>query len=137
MGLEKLISGIAHVGIRVRDLQISRTFYEGLGFRFVAGPVGPEPAAILQHPSGTVINFILNANSDAAENVLMDLPQKHPGYTHIALAVSDLVAVEAEIKALGVGITEGPMDLGPGVRGVFVRDPDGNVIEFNEARKAD
>ena len=134
MGLDALISGIAHIGIRVRDLETSRSFYESLGFRFIAGPVGPEPAAILRHPSGTVVNFILNAGAGLSENVLMDLPEKHPGYTHMALAVSNLAAVEAELKGLGVGITEGPIDLGPGVRALFVRDPDGNVIELNEAQ---
>ncbi len=34
MGLESLITGFAHVGIRVRDLARSRVFYEGLGFEF-------------------------------------------------------------------------------------------------------
>ncbi len=135
MRLDSLIAGIAHIGVRVHDLQTARAFYEGLGFRFVAGPVGPEPAAILEHPSGTVVNFILNANSGTSKNVLMDLPEKHPGYTHIALAVSDLRAVQAELSDLGVRITEGPMKLGPGVRALFVRDPDGNVIEFNQARQ--
>lgn len=133
MKFDTLISGIAHVGIRVRDLATSRTFYEDLGFRFIAGPVGPEPVAILDHPSGTVLNLILNANSERSENVLMDLAEKHPGYTHMALAVSNLVAVEAELNTLGVRITEGPVDLGPGVRAIFVRDPDGNVIELNES----
>ncbi len=137
MQLDTLITGIAHIGIRVRNLEISRTFYESLGFRFVAGPVGPEPAAILEHPSGTTINFILNASSGSSENVLLDLPEKHPGYTHMALAVSNLEAVEAELKKLGARITEGPMDLGPGVRALFVRDPDGNVIEFNQAHASE
>ena len=41
------ITGIAHVGIRVHDLDRSRAFYELLGFEFVVGPVGPEPVAIL------------------------------------------------------------------------------------------
>jgi lactoylglutathione lyase len=63
----------------------------------------------------------------------MDLPAKHAEYTHMALAVSDSDAVEAELDVLGVRTTEGPMDFGPGVRALFVRDPDGNVIELNES----
>ena len=132
MGFDDWISGFAHVGIRVRDLAISRAFYEGIGFRFVVGPIGPEPVAILEHPSGILINFILNGTGSGNENVLMDLPEKHPGYTHMALAVSDTGAVARELRALGVPITEGPVDF-PGARAVFVRDPDGNVIEFNQA----
>ena len=61
MSLSSLITGIAHIGIRVHDLARSRSFYEQLGFHFVVGPVGPEPVAILTHPSGITINFILIA----------------------------------------------------------------------------
>jgi lactoylglutathione lyase len=134
MGLDTLITGVAHVGIRVRDLELSRTFYEGLGFRFIVGPVGPEPVAILVHPSGAILNLILNASSADPKNVLMDLPEKYPGYTHMALSVSELDAVQTELDTLGVRITEGPIDFGLGARGLFVRDPDGNVIELNETR---
>ena len=132
MGLDGLITGVAHVGIRVRDLETSRAFYEGLGFRFVAGPLGPEPVAILEHPSGAVINFILNASPSSSGNVLMDVEEKHPGYTHMALAVSDVEAVQRQLESHGVRITEGPIDF-PGARSIFVRDPDANVIEFNQA----
>jgi lactoylglutathione lyase len=132
MGFDRLVTGFAHVGIRVRDLEISRTFYRRLGFRFVAGPVGPEPAAILEHPSGTTINFILNADSRKAENVLMDIPAKHPGYTHMALSVTDVEAVAKALAEEGIAITEGPVEF-PGARAVFIRDPDRNVIEFNQS----
>ena len=133
MGLDAIITGVAHVGIRVRDLKVSQAFYEGLGFRFVAGPVGPEPAAILDHPSGVTINFILNASTRRKENILMDVPEKNPGYTHMALAVRDLGEAQRALEALGVQITEGPVSF-PGARAVFFRDPDGNVIELNHAR---
>ncbi|MFK8050828.1 MAG: VOC family protein [Halioglobus sp.] len=46
------ITGINHVGLRVKDLEVSRRFYEQLGFEFIVGPVGPEPVAIVEHPSG-------------------------------------------------------------------------------------
>ena len=48
------LGGIAHVGIRVRDLDTARRFYELVGFEFVVGPVGPEPVAILDHPKNVV-----------------------------------------------------------------------------------
>ena len=81
----KEIVGINHVGIRVTDLGRARSFYEQLGFEFLAGPIGPEPVAIMEHPSGVNINFILNADSEVTENILMDVPERYPGYTHIAL----------------------------------------------------
>ena len=128
----KEIAGINHVGIRVSDLATARKFYEQLGFEFIVGPVGPEPVAILQHPSGVVINFILNADSGIAENILMDVPERHPGYTHIALDVTDIKAVEKSIRDLGIEITEGPITLPGGAVMLFIRDQDKNVIEFHQ-----
>ena len=124
------ITRINHVGIRVRDLEVTRAFYEQLGFEFLAGPVGPEPVAIMEHPSGVNINFILNASGDAAEeNLLMDVPQKHTGYTHMALEITDVSAVMGQIRELGIEITE--VVSFDDATFFFVRDPDGNVIEFH------
>jgi len=50
-----IVTGIAHLGIRVHDLDRARAFYELLGYTFVAGPVGPEPVAILSHPQAPEI----------------------------------------------------------------------------------
>ena len=133
MTMNSLITGVAHIGIRVHDLQRSRTFYEKLGFRFVAGPLGSEPVAIMSHPSGIEINFILNAASEDQPNVLMDVPDKHPGYTHIALSVRDLGAVQLALRDAGIALSGGPITFPTGAKAVFLRDPDRNVIELNQA----
>ena len=62
------ITRINHVGLRVSDLNITREFYERLGFVFLVGPVGPEPVAIMEHASGVNINFILNGSQDTTLN---------------------------------------------------------------------
>lgn len=127
----KEITRINHVGLRVRDMEVARQFYGQLGFEFIAGPVGPEPVAIVEHPSGVNINLILNVSDQASErNVLMDEPVKHAGYTHIALEITDADEVERQIEALGIEITE-RVQFG-GARFFFIRDPDGNVIEFHK-----
>ena len=118
----KQITRINHIGLRVTDLQTSREFYEKLGFEFLAGPVGPEPVAIMEHPSGVNINFILNSTDKTTHNLLMDIPEKHTGYTHIALEITDPDAVEAELHELGIEITE-RVEF-EGARFFFVRDPD-------------
>lgn len=128
----KEITGINHIGIRVTDLDRSVKFYEQLGFQFIAGPIGPEPVAIMEHPCGININFILNADADSTENILMDIPQKHTGYTHIALSVTDIDAIQTSLNTLNINITEGPITLPNGAVMVFIRDQDKNVIEFHQ-----
>src|SRR5215472_14995622 len=86
------ITGLAHIGIRVHDLERSAGFYELLGFVKTAGPIGPEPVAILEHPSGLEVNLVLNAPQASEPNILMDVPEKHPGITHFALLCPDILA---------------------------------------------
>jgi len=128
----KEITRINHIGIRVSDLDASREFYEKIGFEFVLGPVGPEPVAIMEHPSGVNINFILNANQEKVENVLMDIPLKHTGYTHMALEVTNLESVKSQLDSKNIPITGGPITLPDGGALIFIRDPDSNVIEFHK-----
>jgi len=124
------ITRINHLGLRVKNLEVSRNFYEKLGFIFIAGPVGPEPVAIMEHPSGVNINFILNADTEYKENILMDTPRKHTGYTHVALEVNNAATALQSVKELGINIT-GEVEF-EGAKFFFIRDPDSNVIEFHQ-----
>jgi lactoylglutathione lyase len=126
------IMGLAHIGIRVHDLERSVRFYELLGFTKTAGPIGPEPVAILDHPCGLEVNLILNATSASAPNVLMDGPEKHPGITHFALLCPDIMAAKQRLEAAGIALSGGPVRFGPAAQGIFVRDPDRNVIELHQ-----
>jgi len=128
----KEIIGINHVGIRITNLESARAFYEQLGFNFIIGPIVPEPVAIMEHPSGVNINLIINADSGITNNILMDVPERHPGYTHIALDVNDIKAVQDSVEGLGIKITEGPITLPNGGVMFFIRDQDKNVIEFHQ-----
>lgn len=126
------IGGLAHVGIRVHDLERSVRFYALLGFTKTMGPIGPEPVAILDHPSGLEVNLVLNAPSAKTPNVLMDVPEKHPGITHIALLCPDILAAKAALEAQGISLSGGPVRFHEKAQGIFVRDPDGNVIELHQ-----
>ena len=125
-----LIKGVAHLGIRVLELARSRAFYEKLGFEFVVGPVGPEPVAIFSHPSGLELNLVLNAMGETTDNILQDVPEKYAGYTHVALAVSDLDAAVLHLSKVGLPIQSGPINYPKGARGLFLRDPDRNTVEL-------
>lgn len=61
----------------------------------------------------------------------MDLPEKHTGFTHIALEIDDLEAVRQHLAAHEITITE-TVELPDGAIFIFIRDPDGNVIEFHK-----
>ena len=126
------ISGLAHIGIRVHDLERSVGFYALLGFRKTAGPIGPEPVAILDHPSGVELNLVLNAPNASEPNVLMDIPEKHPGITHFALLCSDILAAKERLAAAGFPLSGGPVRFETGAQAIFVRDPDRNVIELHQ-----
>ena len=126
------ILGLAHIGIRVHDLERSVRFYELLGFTKTAGPIGPEPVAILDHPSGVEVNLVLNAPNAGEPNILMDVPEKHPGITHFALLCPDILAAKERLEAAGIPLSGGPVRFGPGAQGIFVRDPDRNVVELHQ-----
>lgn len=130
------IVGVAHLGIRVADFERSRRFYELLGFRHVAGPFEHQPVAILENEAGVEINLIINASPTSSDNVLMDIPEKHPGYTHVALLVPNLDETLARLAALGIETSDGPVTFPNGSRAVFVRDPDRSVIELHERTPA-
>ncbi|MFW1678176.1 VOC family protein [Pontibacter sp. JAM-7] len=131
----KQITRIHHVGLRVRDMEVSREFYGKLGFVFLAGPVGPEPVAILEHPAGINLNLILNVSAGAAKkNVLMEGDMKYPGYTHIALEITDYHSAKNSIESLGFPIT-GEVEH-DGAKFFFIRDPDDNVIEFHQPARS-
>ncbi len=127
----KELTRVNHIGIRVSDFATSRDFYALLGFKYITGPTGPEPVAIVEHPCGININFILNANQAEKNNVLMQSEVKHTGYTHVAMEVSDAGAVLKQLEQLNIPLSGEPMKHPTGTS-FFIRDPDDNVIEFIE-----
>jgi lactoylglutathione lyase len=125
------IERVDHVGIRVRDLDRALDFYRALGFELVH-KVTFDAVAIIKNEAGVEINLIINANAgDAAKNILMDVGEKYPGFTHVALRVGSIPATIAALKSNDIVITDGPVKFGDGGGvSVFIRDPDRNVIEL-------
>jgi lactoylglutathione lyase len=125
------IDAVHHIGIRVSQEARAVDFYTQFGFRVVYR----EPAAavvILVNDAGVELNLIVNAAPGFdGKNPLMDVPQKLPGYTHVALRVASMEDTVQELQELGITITEGPKRLGHGLS-LFVRDPDANVIELRQ-----
>ena len=122
-----------HVGIRVTDKERALAFYAKLGFAVDECNSNERVAEVIS-PDGVRLNLIFNgvARTDGA-NVLLDLPEKWPGYTHVAFVVQSMQAFLAWADREKVNVTEGPVDWGRRVT-CFIRDPDGNVLEFNELK---
>ena len=123
------IEKVDHIGIRVRDFERALVFYRVLGFE-LRHKVEFDDVAIIKNERGVEINLILNAKRDEP-NILMDVPEKHAGYTHVALRVASVAKTIETLNANGIVITQGPVSFGEdGGVSVFVRDPDRNVIEL-------
>lgn len=125
------IPRVDHIGIRVRDLDRALRFYAIFGFELL-GKATNDAVAVVKNAHDVELNLIYNANADAGgKNVLMDVGEKYPGYTHVALRVSSVKATIEALRANDVRITQGPVAFGrDGHVSVFVRDPDLNVIEL-------
>ena len=125
------IRGVDHIGIRVIDRDRSVGFYAKLGFE-VTQEHDAARVVVLRNAAGVEINFIVNgAPYGAGENPLMDIGDKYPGYTHVALAVESIAQTVVTLGQLGITISGGPEHLGNGLS-LFIRDPDRNVIELRQ-----
>jgi len=125
------ISRVDHIGIRVGDLDRALGFYGALGFELHWKDAN-DAVAIIKNAHDVEINLIYNANADAGrKNILMDVGEKYPGYTHVALRVESVRGAIEALREHGIRITQGPVSFGrDGHVSLFVRDPDLNVVEL-------
>jgi lactoylglutathione lyase len=135
-----------HVGHCVADLARSRRFYEELlGFEFWRQISPPDPVTAkllaLEEPLGMTACY-LRRDGFVLELLHFSDPSHHrsptaramdePGLTHLSLSC-DIDAVCAYIADYG-GEVLAETNIGPGV---FVRDPDGQLVELLPLAYAD
>ena len=136
-----------HTGITVSNLERALNFWRDvLGFEFshrthqtgqfaaeITGVPGAELSLAVVKAPGHKIE-LLEYHSPADRKSTNDLRPCDVGHAHIALIVDNLDAVLQRIAASGWKAAGIPQTLptGPntGKRVVYVRDPDGNTIEF-------
>ncbi|WP_338738030.1 VOC family protein [Haloplanus salilacus] len=131
-----------HVGVTVTDLDRAVAFYRDvLGLderdRFsVSGPAFSDAVDI----DGATGRFV-HLDGDGVRIELVEYDPEgpdatggainRPGATHVAFAVDDLDAVHADIDP-DVETLSAPRTTESGTRILFVRDPEGNLVELLE-----
>ena len=125
------ISNIDHIGIRVTEKKAALDFYRILGFQ-LEQEVDFDAVIIMKNKSGVEINLINNGKDISnGKNILMDVPEKHPGFTHVAFSVESVLHVMEVLEKNNVPISQGPVTFGrDGHVSIFIRDPDRNTIEL-------
>jgi glyoxylase I family protein len=111
-------TGIHHVALNVDDAAAAIDFYTktlGLTLR-------------TDRPDLGIAGAWLDAGGQQVH--LIEVPPPAAVGQHFAFQVDDLDAAVAELRALGVTVSD-PMGIGPG-RQAFLNDPCGNQIELNQ-----
>lgn len=136
------------IGICCRNLDTLAAFYvEVLGCRWVNDLQVPAdkaaPSALaddgyrvvrLQTPWGERLKLLQPARSAAAAGTAEPWILARHGVVYITFIVDNLKAMVAGLKSAGVAFMTGeePVEVRPRTFLTFVRDPEGNVLEFVE-----
>ena len=125
------IDRVDHIGIRVADLNRATAFYEIFGFKQIRA-AGNDDVVVMKNDVDVEINIIFNSNnSNNDKNILMDVSDKYPGFTHVAFRVGSIAATVATLNENDIEITQGPVAFGiDGHVSLFLRDPDRNTLEL-------
>jgi catechol 2,3-dioxygenase-like lactoylglutathione lyase family enzyme len=143
------VTGFDHVAITVSDLDRSLEFYrDALGLQEVERHrLEGEGISAMAGKPGIVMD-VVRLTTGNPPGILVDLQQYvHPegststaelgdvAHTHVCFVVSDIEVACAELRGRGVALVSDPVafELVSGrLRVVFVKDPDGAVIELVE-----
>jgi glyoxylase I family protein len=135
------ITRIDHVSFTVGELERSAAFYSRFGFeqhkRYVSSGddvdqgTATESADMaiiwLKHPlGGPMLELIRYLNYPADRSAL----NSRVGAAHLCFATSDIAAAQEELSAAGANFLSAPHKDEFGMRWVYLRDPDGNVVEL-------
>ncbi len=117
------LTGIDHVNLKVRDLERSRRFYELLGLKESGHRQGMLFFAVGDHHHHVALSEV---GPDAPKP-----PRGGVGLGHVALAVE----TEAELSGLYHKLEKAGYRIDTTMdhivsRSVYVRDPDGNLVEI-------
>jgi catechol 2,3-dioxygenase-like lactoylglutathione lyase family enzyme len=122
-----LFRELNHVSITVTDVAKAREFYTGvLGLQEIPRPAFDFPGIWYGLGNGLSLHVILN---DQLVRPAVERETISARYPHFALWTEDADRTAARLGQLGLpcrDVVSGPT----GLRQIFVKDPDGNMVEF-------
>ena len=135
------VRDIDHMSFTVADIDRSSAFFQQLGFepdkRYVSAgrdaEEGTDTAGAeidigwLRHPQGGPMLELLRYQNRPAG---IAAHNSEVGAAHICLRVEDVPSAYEELQAAGVTFVSAPHTDQYGVSWVYMRDPDGNVVEL-------
>ncbi len=139
-----------HVAVSVRDMDRMLAFYRDiLGFQVewdMDRRSGEALSRVVGLPDVTVRIAMLNGYGTRIELFQYHEPQGRGdparrqcdfGLTHLAFHVRNIRALYERLAAAGVASHSPPQAVRPGVWAVYMKDPEGNVLELVEYGKDD
>ncbi|MCP3660166.1 MAG: VOC family protein [Bacteroidetes bacterium] len=142
---------LRHIALVVKDIENIIDFYTNiLGFKLrdryiiesedIRKGIGLQKAkakgAHLMIPNSDIelelFEFEKNIEKKSEEYIA-----SHPGYRHIAIVVENLKETYEELKSKNVSFISEPISVNEpacfkGFQFVYMKDPEGNIIEFNQ-----
>ncbi|WP_409295644.1 VOC family protein [Peribacillus sp. SCS-26] len=132
-----MIKKIDHIGIAVRDIENSISFYKtvlnGLLIdRYISESAGVESEVAIMEVNGDRIE-LLSPTNNTTSPIARFIKQKGKGVHHIAYRVDDLDQALEELKNIGIRTLEGTLRINKhGRRLVYLNpaDTEGTIIEY-------
>ena len=123
---------LQHCGLIVADLESSRRFYrDALGLEEVPRPHNFRFAGAWFQVGDDQLHLLVEAVTTARAGGADPGPSAKMGLAnHVAIEIDDLTKARARLDEQGVALIGGPMPRGDGYDQIFLRDPDGYVIEL-------
>ncbi|MFT7648234.1 MAG: glyoxylase I family protein [Candidatus Poriferisodalaceae bacterium] len=113
------VTGVQHVSINVTDLDRAKSFYlDKLGL------------TVLPRPELRVEGVWLSAGEQEVHLVVSDDTTRTPGQ-HFAFGVTDLDGTMARLQGMDIKVSD-PIEVPNGARQCFIKDTEGNLLEFNQ-----
>ncbi|MEM7381493.1 MAG: VOC family protein [Bacteroidota bacterium] len=118
--------GAFSISLSVKDLKVSKAFYEKMGFTVFAGEL--ERNYLIMKNESTLIGLF----QGMFENNILTF---NPGWDHNAATLEsfdDVREIQKELKTQGVQIQNEVDENASGPAGFMFSDPDGNVILIDQ-----